>query len=520
MMEQFSFEMQTLLEDYQAKKITIEELDAAYKQIGTEGHDVLGLKPFLELARENADKVKLFGGFIPRTYARQVMREGLEAGLTAAKEKAYVRVDEALEGSDEHYNMFESMISGRDMHNKETPATDQFRKMFPAQLIKDASMANKVNELLKIGALDTTYYVICGTGHMQYGYGVPERIWAANETLKQSTSMVVAYEADGVKFDVDTEHLEVNFGTELSPADFCFLFADTKEEEDVKGETAAAYDKVGDTAHREGNLRKAEKVMKSINYSQEEFEIAGQDAYNFQGVNNPHNLAKVQPGETVLDLGSGLAVDSFIAAARTGETGKVIGLDLSKSEVIHANKRAAARGISDRVSFIQGDMEKMTLDSDMFDCVISNGAFCLAPSKKAAFSEIFRVLKPGGRFSVSTSTMKVQIDQADGKQWPICMRMFVQLDDLKPICESCGFTDVLVDMSNSEMQFEIEEEEGKPVQKESKDKKEEQQKEPKEYNEAGRRQIHGASKEFDHLREYDINAMCARVTVFGRKPST
>ena len=85
-------------------------------------------------------------------------------------------------------------------------------------------------------------------------------------------------------------------------------------------------------------------------------------------------------------------------------------------------------------------MEKMTLDSDMFDCVISNGAFCLAPSKKAAFSEIFRVLKPGGRFSVSTSTMKVQIDQADGKQWPICMRMFVQLDDLKPICESCGFT--------------------------------------------------------------------------------
>lgn len=153
----------------------------------------------------------------------------------------------------------------------------------------------------------------------------------------------------------------------------------------------------------------------------------------------------------MLDLGSGLAVDSFIAAARTGEKGKVIGLDLSKSEVNHANKRAAARGIADRVSFIQGDMEKMTLDSEMFDCVISNGAFCLAPNKKAAFSEIFRVLKPGGRFSVSTSTMKVNIDQADGKQWPICMRMFVQLNDLKPICEACGFKDVNVDLSNSEM---------------------------------------------------------------------
>jgi len=57
---------------------------------------VIGLKPFLELARENAEKVKLFGGFIPRTYARQIMREGLEAGLNAAKEKAYVKADETL----------------------------------------------------------------------------------------------------------------------------------------------------------------------------------------------------------------------------------------------------------------------------------------------------------------------------------------------------------------------------------------------------------------------------------------
>lgn len=112
----------------------------------------------------------------------------------------------------------------------------------------------------------------------------------------------------------------------------------------------------------------------------------------------------------MLDLGSGLGVDSFIAAARTGEGGKVTGLDIAKSEVLHANKRAKERGISDRVSFVLGDMEKMSFTDNEFDVVISNGAFCLAPNKKAAFSEIFRVLKPGGRFSVSTSTMKVNID--------------------------------------------------------------------------------------------------------------
>ena len=123
-MEQFSFEMQHLLEDYQAKKITIEELDTAYQTIGTEGHDVIGMKPFLELARENAAKVKLFGGFIPRTYARQIMRESKEAGLASAVAQGYLKADEDLIGSDQHYNMFESMISGRDMHNTDTPPTD------------------------------------------------------------------------------------------------------------------------------------------------------------------------------------------------------------------------------------------------------------------------------------------------------------------------------------------------------------------------------------------------------------
>ena len=161
--------------------------------------------------------------------------------------------------------------------------------------------------------------------------------------------MIIAYEKDGVRFSDDPACLDVMFGTELAPADFCFTFESVQVEEDVKGDTANAYNKVGETARRTGDLKKAELVMKSIDYSHEEFEIAGQDAYNFQGVNNPHNLAKIQPGEAVLDLGSGLGVDSFIAAARTGESGKVTGLDLSKSEVLHANKRAQERGVGDRV---------------------------------------------------------------------------------------------------------------------------------------------------------------------------
>lgn len=112
----------------------------------------------------------------------------------------------------------------------------------------------------------------------------------------------------------------------------------------------------------------------------------------------------------MLDLGSGLGVDSFIASHRVGKTGRVVGLDISKNEVKHATSRAKAREVSDYVSFVNADMEKMPFGKEEFDCVISNGAFCLAPNKEAAFSEIYRVLKPGGRFSVSTSTMIVNID--------------------------------------------------------------------------------------------------------------
>lgn len=76
--------------------------------------------------------VKLHAGFVPRTIARQIMREGLEKTLPIAIEKGFVGSDETCEGSEDHYNYFESMISGRDMHDASCPPTDNFRKMFPA----------------------------------------------------------------------------------------------------------------------------------------------------------------------------------------------------------------------------------------------------------------------------------------------------------------------------------------------------------------------------------------------------
>lgn len=153
----------------------------------------------------------------------------------------------------------------------------------------------------------------------------------------------------------------------------------------------------------------------------------------------------------MLDIGSGLGVDSFISCHYVGEKGKVIGLDISKNEVKHATERASVRGLDMR--FVTADMEDIPLPDSMLDVVISNGAFCLAPNKEKAFKEIFRVLKPGGRMCIATSTVKM--DLQPGVHWPICMRMFIHIDKLVPMCEEIGFTQVKVDDTNSLMQYDL-----------------------------------------------------------------
>jgi len=135
----------------------------------------------------------------------------------------------------------------------------------------------------------------------------------------------------------------------------------------------------------------------------------------------------------------------------------VIGIDLSEQETRHANKRVTERGLN--AHFMVCDMENMTsiIPDNSIDVIISNGAFCLAPNKERAFRELFRVLKPGGRISVCTTTTKDQ-NLEPGVNWPLCMKMFIAKSELQPMCEKLGFTDILIDESNSSMSMEIPEE--------------------------------------------------------------
>ena len=144
----------------------------------------------------------------------------------------------------------------------------------------------------------------------------------------------------------------------------------------------------------------ASSVSERIGYTADDLSSVPTGADLGLGCGNPTALASIEPGETVLDLGSGAGFDAFLAAARVGPTGRVIGVDLTPEMIAKAQENAAAGGATN-VEFRLGDIEALPVDDASIDLVISNCVLNLVPDKPNAFREIVRVLKPGGRVAIS-----------------------------------------------------------------------------------------------------------------------
>jgi arsenite methyltransferase len=126
---------------------------------------------------------------------------------------------------------------------------------------------------------------------------------------------------------------------------------------------------------------------------------------SFAGVANPFSMGALQPGEDVLDVGSGAGTDTLVAAQMVGPTGSVTGIDMTPEMVAKARGSVLEMGL-DNVKIVEGSAEHLPFDDASFDVVISNGVIDLAPDKDAVFSEITRVLRPGGRIQLADVTIQ------------------------------------------------------------------------------------------------------------------
>ena len=133
-------------------------------------------------------------------------------------------------------------------------------------------------------------------------------------------------------------------------------------------------------------------------------------AQSFAGVANPFSLGLLERGELVLDLGSGAGTDSLVAAQMVGPEGRVTGIDMTTQMLAKARAAAADAGMTN-VEFVEGEVETLPFAEESFDVVISNGVIDLVPDKDAVFSEIHRVLRPGGRIQVADVTIRNPVSE-------------------------------------------------------------------------------------------------------------
>lgn len=184
-----------------------------------------------------------------------------------------------------------------------------------------------------------------------------------------------------------------------------------------------------------------EQIAKSIGYSEQELESVG-DANLGLGCGNPTALAEIKEGDVVLDLGSGAGIDCFLASKKVGDTGKVIGVDMSEEMIAKAEVNAKKYGYGN-VEFKLGDIENLPIGDDSIDAVISNCVVNLAPDKLKVFKEVYRVLKKGGRMYVSDIVLLENLSEEQRKDEKLiagCVGGALLKDDYLKIIEDAGFS--------------------------------------------------------------------------------
>ncbi len=189
----------------------------------------------------------------------------------------------------------------------------------------------------------------------------------------------------------------------------------------------------------------------ALGYSVEERRSAPEGADLGLGCGNPQAIAELKPGERVLDLGSGAGFDAFLAARQVGETGGVIGVDMTAPMIAKARSNIGKTDLRN-VDFRLGEIEHLPVADGSIDVIMSNCVINLSTDKAAVFREAFRVLAPGGRVAIADIVATREIPDAirnDLKAYAGCVSGAALLEDVEVLMRSAGFEDVDIEINNN-----------------------------------------------------------------------
>jgi SAM-dependent methyltransferase len=173
----------------------------------------------------------------------------------------------------------------------------------------------------------------------------------------------------------------------------------------LKSEIKKTYASVSAEPERDFVFPTGRAWAEDLGYPPELANVPDAAVESFAGVANPWTMGRLEPGERVLDLGSGAGTDSLVAAQMVGDGGRVTGIDMTPEMLVKARLAAAEMGAAN-VEFVEAEAERLPFPDETFDVVISNGVIDLIPDKDAVFDELFRVLKSGGRMQIADVTIQ------------------------------------------------------------------------------------------------------------------
>ncbi len=215
-------------------------------------------------------------------------------------------------------------------------------------------------------------------------------------------------------------------------------------ERSTHAQVREAYAKAADTP-TDGSEALAQQAARAVGYSATDVSEAGSNANLGLACGNPQAIAQIQPGEVVLDLGSGAGFDALIAAPKLGDSGRFIGVDMTPAMLERARTNVANAGFARIAEFREGLIEQLPVVSGSVDLVISNCVINLSPDKAQVFREIYRVLKPGGRIAISDIALDRELPpqlKTSGAAWNACVGGAITWSEYREMIQHAGLAEI------------------------------------------------------------------------------